>query len=231
MQYYSPPLVVHKGLPIVTISSIGSVQSQIVNGLIAPKHLHRKNELGESTSVATLYLAGSSPTNPKPLASVIAMTLAQRELSPTYTASATAPTDTSSSSPGTSTTSSSSGSASKASQTFAQLLASAQVSPDTDAASTSVTASNAKAAPADSYSAAATNNILPVQGNGSQQAQQYSGIASSGMASTILNVAQTLSVGSSSIPIGLDSFLQTLPGNLAESGVSGLRGLFVNTVA
>ncbi|GGA10487.1 hypothetical protein [Dyella caseinilytica] len=198
----------------MTISSISSTQSPSVSGLVATQHTHHKSALDASSATAVATPAGSSTANSQ-LASAIAAALTQLGLVSTPRTASIA-----------------NDSATAAAGTYnAAVTSSAPLAP------------------------------LPQQLKGSQQIQQYTNIAStfsslaqalgsvssstpstSGDSGSLATVFQNLwaSLGSSSgtstdvsrdaIP-SLPTFLQTLARNLSESGVSGLRGVFVDTMA
>jgi hypothetical protein len=185
----------------MSISSISSTQSPPVSGLVAPQFTHHKKAPNELKASALAAAPAASTTDAGPLASAIAGALAQLGLTPS-----------------------------------------------TADADNTVAASGARLA------------SLPQRPLGAQQVQQYKNIAStfsnlaqslnasaSSASSTasgngsLTTVFQNLwtSLGSppetstdasnSTIP-SLPLFLQTLARNFSESGVAGLRGVFVDTV-
>ncbi len=187
----------------MSVPNIGSTQPRSVSGLAAPLHLHHKRELDESTGAALVASTDSSATSANPLASAIATSLTQLGL--TFT-------------PG-------------------------HANADNPAA-----ASKKPLAP------------LPQQLKGSQQVQQYRNIAAtfsnlaqavsssssstsaassgaSGLATVFQDLWSSLSASSgtsvdatsSTVP-SLQSFVQTLARNFSESGISDLRGVFVDTI-
>jgi hypothetical protein len=273
----------------MSISSISSTQSQSVSGLVALQQTHHKKELNESTA-PPIAATSFSTTYANQLGSAIAATLAQLGLTSALGTASTAaikPADALSRSADTTSTPPdplSTINALKSLQAFtAQLMAAAQQTADTDAASTSnggnsvwaaavasateassTTTTAAAPAATGSVNTVATSNAplapLPQQLKGSQQVQQYRNIAStfsnlaqalsssssstsstsSGASSlttvfqnlwTSLSASSGISVDSSSNKVpSLPSFLQTLARNFSESGISGLHGMFVDTV-
>ena len=187
----------------MSISNISSMQSPSVSALTAPPHPHHKKDLDESTAAALLASTGSQATNANPLASAISTSLMQLGL--TFT-------------------------------------------PGTANSDSTALASRAPLVP------------LPQQPKASQQVQQYRNIAAtfsnlaqalnaspSGTSSTssrpggLATVFQDLWTSLSASPVtsantsdsaipSLQSFVQTLARNFSESGISDLRGVFVDTV-
>jgi hypothetical protein len=267
---------VGKGLLVMSISSISSTQSLPLSGVIASWPTHHKKGLYESTASALTAATGPSATSTNELASAVAAALMQLGLTPAPATAATAAsaavttpiaaasaTDGSFRSADATGMTAGSSSVSNASQGlpafFAQVLAAAQQTAETGAASPLATT-----APTSVNNAAATSTApfasLPRQLQGPQQVQQYTNVASTvsslgqalssfssnassraGGASSLTTVFQNLwaslgassgtsaGVSSSAIP-SLPSFLQTLARNFSESGISGLRGVFVDTV-
>jgi hypothetical protein len=186
----------------MNVSGISSTQSQSVSGLVALQHAHYKKAHSESAA-ALATSPGSSSTDTNPLASAIAAEFAQLGL--TFTPSAT------------------------------------------DSDNTAAT-NGILSAP------------LAQQSRAAQQAQQYKNVAStfsnlaqavsssssntsvtSSGASSLSTVFQNLwtslstssetsSDASSSTTPSFPQFVQTLARNFSESGISGLRGVFVDTV-
>jgi hypothetical protein len=187
----------------MTISSISSTQSQPVSGLVSPRYTHHKKELNESTAAALVASPGTSTTDANPLASAIAGALAQLGLT---------------SAPGT--TGSDKATATGGAQLAAlpqPLQGSQQVQQYRNIASTfsnlaqSLSSSSSSASP----SSSGTGSLTTVFQN------LWSSLGSSSETST--------DSSNTTIP-SLPLFLQTLARNFSESGVSGLRGVFVDTV-
>ncbi|RUL63235.1 hypothetical protein EKH79_12595 [Dyella dinghuensis] len=188
----------------MTISSISSTQSQPVSGVVAPRYNHHKKELNAPTTAALVVQPGTSPTDASSLASAIAGAMAQLGLTPAR-----------------GTTASSSENATSAKQ-FAPLSqppqASQQVQQYKNVASTYSNLAQSLSSSSGSASAAAsgTGSLTTVFEN------LWSSLGSSSETSA--------DATGSTIP-SLPLFLQTLARNFSESGVSGLRGVFVDTVA
>jgi hypothetical protein len=196
-------LTVHDGLPVMTISSISSTQLQPISGLVSSRYTHHKKELNESTAAALVASKGTSDTDANPLASAIAGAMAQLGLTSAPGAA------------GSNNTTATSGTQFAALPQ--QLKGSQQVQQYRNIASTfsnlaqSLNASSNSASPTSS----GTGSLTTVFQN------LWSSLGSSSETST--------DSSSSTIP-SLPLFLQTLAHNFSESGVSGLRGVFVDTV-
>lgn len=194
-------LTVRTGLPVMTISSISSTQSQPVSGVV---YTHHKKELNASTGAALVAQPGTSTTDASSLASAIAGAMAQLGLTPAR-----------------GTTGSDSTNATSGTQ-FAPLpqqpQASQQLQQYKNVASTysnlaqSLSSSSSSASPTSS----STGSLTTVFEN------LWSSLGSS---------SETSADSTSSTIPSLPLFLQTLARNFNESGVSGLRGVFVDTVA
>jgi hypothetical protein len=187
----------------MNIPSISSTQSQSVSGLIALQHTHHKKALNESPAVALIAPVGSSTTDANPLASAIAAQLTQLGL--TFTPNGAGSNNTAASS----------------STLFAPLAqqprAAQQVQQYTNVAST-------------------FSNLAQALNSSSSSTPSTSSGASS-LSTVFQNLWTSLSSSSgtsvdssdSAIP-ALPLFMQTLARNFSESGISGLRGVFVDTV-
>jgi len=193
-------------MPIVSISSLSGTPSQPLSGVIAPQYPHHKREFG-APPPASIAPAAPSAHSANQLATAVASALTQLGLTTPSTVPVTS-----------------------------KVVTAAGGSDEADANSN-------------------TPLVLQPQ-KGLQQVQQYQNVAS-----TFSNLAQALnytsngtlltssgsgnltavfedlwsslgaSSGSSDTIPSLPSFLQTLAQNFSESGISGLRGVFVDTVA
>jgi ABC-type transporter Mla subunit MlaD len=197
----------------MTISSVSGTPSQAVSGLAALRYTHHKGASGGSKTLLPVA-TGSSSDNANQLASAVAAAMAQLGLTITPTTLSTA----------------------------------------------ALTATPANGLDDGAAKNDALPAALPQQQKAQQQVQQYRNVAStfsnlaqaldsnsntalyaSSGSSNLTTVFQNLwsSLGASSgtladasgsaIP-SLPSFLQTLAQNFGESGISGLRGVFVDTV-
>lgn len=187
----------------MSISSVSSTQSQSVSGLIAPQYPHHKREFNESTAPAVIASTDSSNQNASLLASAVAAALTQLGLSSSPSTSSAAVTAASNTTP--------------LALLPQQPKASQQVQQYRDIASTysnlaQALSSSVNGAPSTS---SGTGNLTAVFQN----------------LWTSLGASYGTSSDSSNGTIpSLPSFLQTLAHNLSESGISGLRGVFVDAV-
>jgi hypothetical protein len=198
----------------MSISSLGSTQSQPISGVIAPSYPHHKRAPNELVVPASIASSGSSTQGASQMAAAVAAALAQLGLTATPGKASTATTAIAAAN---GTDANAKGNTSFASQTQ-QPKASPQIQ---QYKSVAASFSNlAQALGASTYSASSTSN-----GSGQLTTVFQNLWASMGMPS-----ATSADASSRSIP-SLPSFLQALAQNVGEAGVSGLRGVFVDTVA
>jgi len=199
----------------MSIPSIGSTPPPPVNGLVVSRYTHQQRPPNESRPAAVPAPTGSSTDNANQLASAIAAALAQLGLTATSaiaTATATAAMD----ARGTGGGAADSGAA-LASQAK-PLQAQPQIQQYKNVASRF--SSLAQALEPGSYGTPSA-----FSGSGNLSAVFQSLWSSLGASSA------TPANGSADSAPALSSFLQTLAQHFSESGVSGLRGMFVDTVA
>lgn len=198
----------------MSISSISSTQSQPVSGLIAPLYPRHKKGLSESTVPAFIAPTDSSTNNASQLAAAVAAALTQLGLTAAPNAisvAATAVTATSGSSD-----TDAKGNAPLAQQPPQKGLQ--QVQQYRNVASTFSNLAQALAS--------SSSNVSSTSSGSSNLTTVFQNLWTSLGASS----ATSSDSSSSTIP-SLQSFLQTVAQNLSESGISGLRGVFVDTVA
>ncbi|MBE1159894.1 hypothetical protein [Dyella acidiphila] len=199
----------------MSISSVSSTQLPAVSGLAASRYAHHKKAFGESKPVASPAATGASTDNAGQLASAIATALAQLGLT-------AAPGSTASTAIATSVTRAPSAVATQSRTALAtepgQQKAQQQVQQYRNVASTF--SSLAQALDASSRYTSSTPN-----GNGSLTTVFQNLWSSLGATS-----ATQTDAASNALP-SLQSFMQTLTQNVGESGIAGLRGMFVDTVA
>jgi hypothetical protein len=194
-------LKVVQGLRVMSTPSISSTQSPSVTGLFAGHYHHYKKAADQTPSLPAV--STNTPTS-EPLASAIAAALTQLGLTPNAnTAGAVSSITTNS--------------ASSASLPQQQKVSS-QIQQYQNMASTSSSLALALNASASSTSSTSsgTGSLTSVFQN------LWSSLGSSSGATT--------DASGSTMP-SLQSFLKTLASNLSESGITGLRGVFVDTVA
>ena len=187
----------------MSISNLSSTQSPSVGGFTAPEHTHRKREPDESMAAAATAATGSSTTTANPLASAIATALTQLGLTFTPGSAASDNTDAANTTP--------------SAPQPQPLKGSQQVQQYKDIAATF--SNLAQALSSNSSSASSTSN------------------GTSGLTTVFQELWASLSASSgtsagssgSTVP-SFSSFLQTLARNFSESGISDLRGVFVDTV-
>ncbi|GAB2573875.1 hypothetical protein ISP15_04755 [Dyella jejuensis] len=185
----------------MNISNISSTQSQPVSGLVAAEHARHKKALDGSTSTALMASTDSSATTVNPLASAVAAALSQLGL--TFSPHKAG----------------SDNAATPLARLPRQLKASQQVQQYRNIAATF--SNLAQALNANSSSAVPTSS--GATGLTSVFQDLWASLGSSSGSGTPTDSSN------STIP-SLQSFLQTLAHNFSESGISDLRGVFVDTI-
>jgi hypothetical protein len=194
-------LTVVQGLRVMSTPSISGTQSPSVTGLVAGHYHHYKKEPGQAPSLPAV---STNTTTSEPLASAIAAALTQLGLTPNANAAGV----------DSSTTTSGASSASLPQQQ----KVSSQIQQYKNMASTSSGLAQALNASTSSTSSTSsgTGSLTSVFQN------LWSSLGSS---------SETATDASGSTMPSLQSFLKTLASNLSESGITGLHGVFVDTVA
>jgi hypothetical protein len=201
-------LTVREGLPVMTISSISSTQSPSVSGVVAARYTHHKKELSGSTATALLAPVTPSTADVNPMASAIAGALTQLGLTSAPRAAGSDDTTATGNAP--------------LASLPQQPKAAQQVQQYKNNASTFSNLAQALNASSSSASsnASGTGNLTTVFQNLWTSLNSSSGTSSG-------TSTESSDSGMPSLPL----FLQTLARNFSESGVSGLRGVFVDTTA
>lgn len=203
----------------MSISNIGSTPPQSVNGLVVSRYTHPQRPFNEPRPAAVPTPAGSPSDHANQLASAIAAALAQLGL--------TTPTMT----PATTTAAIAARGASDASAGGDTVPVSQPLSPKTQHSLqqyktvASTFSSLAQALESGSYGIPSASS-----GAGNLSVVFQSLWASLG-ASSDTPANDTPANASADATPTLQSFLQTLAQHFSESGVSGLRGMFIDTVA
>jgi hypothetical protein len=195
----------------MSISSVSSTQSQPISGFIGPLYPQHKKTPSRLATPASIASADSSTQSASQMAAAVAAALSQLGLSGT---------------PG------------KASTGASAMMAASGTDPNARGnASPAYQPTQQKASPQlQQYKSVAANfsNLAQALGSVASGASASSG-ASGNLTSVFQNVWTSMGVSPADVSSGdmpsLPAFLQALAQNVGESGISGLRGVFVDTMA
>lgn len=195
----------------MSISSLSGTPSQSSSGFIASQYAHHKRGFNEPVAPASIVPAGSSANNASQLVAAVAMAMTQLGLTTPGTMPAASKIVTTASDSGDADASNDTPLASPPQKEWQQ------VRQYQNGASTF-----SHLAQALSYTSNGTLLTSTAPGN---LTTVFQNLWSS------LGASYGTSVSASDAIPSLPSFLQTLAQNFGESGISGLRGMFVDTVA